>query len=793
MDDVIVVSTPEVKNQILKEISKEKQLVKATFRSFQDLIKDLVGEYRLDARIQLARSENISPELAEIKLKNSLIVSGKYQNRKIHDLLRIRNKYQSFLNLNPLSERLYHNRPLILVSCYEASDLFQKALSLIKEKTNLINYRFESNLKKQVILEFPDPKAEIEYLIQEVGKLLLEGVNPENIKIQNVPNTYFPYLREAFFLSDIALDIKKRTNLFEYEIVQEFLEGLSLYLESDLESGFSNALSPLGREAENILFALNEVLNKYLTLTYRVKDIYDDLVYQLKKTAIKPESYKNVISVADYQNEYQSSEDKIFILGFNQDLFPKTYKDDDYLLDFEREKLGLPTSRIRNREERLKGLLLINHSENPQISYALNHQGLRIPISSLISLMPGIEIKPGKRDEITYSLELDRLRLGKALDLYHRYRVITPDLYNLHATWPSIPYKTYLHDFTGVDHESLNKLLKRKLSYTAIDQYYRCGFLYYLERVLNIKREGNTSALFTGNLFHKCLELLVQGNFDNPEEFIKEAITKYLEENQKVPTAKEKFFLKKYLEIILLFYQYLETEKENSDLENFALEKSFNFELKDGFTFEGKIDKIQVLKFAGKDYAVVVDYKSGSADIDLNRIIYGLNMQIPLYFYLLKKAGYSFSFGGGYLQKVLPNNVFGRDPKLTYEEQFFKYFRKVGYSAKNNYILEAIDHNLGNQNSTLEGIRLTKDGYHAFSQRYLLTEDMFRELLLIIEEKIEEARSKISQGEFPINPKLSDKFDSCTYCQYRDLCFRDERDYQRLFEYKNLEFLKVKS
>ena len=73
--------------------------------------------------------------------------------------------------------------------------------------------------------------------------------------------------------------------------------------------------------------------------------------------------------------------------------------------------------------------------------------------------------------------------------------------------------------------------------------------------------------------------------------------------------------------------------------------------------------------------------------------------------------------------------------------------------------------------STLQGIRLTKSGFHANSLKYLLTEEVFQDILTEVAEKVELAQQSISQGEFPINPKLASKFDSCTYCPYRDLCF----------------------
>ena len=213
--------------------------------------------------------------------------------------------------------------------------------------------------------------------------------------------------------------------------------------------------------------------------------------------------------------------------------------------------------------------------------------------------------------------------------------------------------------------------------YTALDQYFRCRFLYYLERVLGISRVRNEEALFIGNLFHNLLEALLVEDPEEPEEFLKRKLAEYLQEENIELNAREEFFAGKYLEVLLRFRRFLKLEEETSSLKTVALEKSFRIPLRDGFVLEGKIDKIQSFSHDGEEYYVVVDYKSGNADIDLGRIVYGLNLQIPLYFYLLKHAGLSAKFGGGYLQRVLPNTVFGRDPRFSYEEQFFRFFRKT--------------------------------------------------------------------------------------------------------------------
>ena len=70
------------------------------------------------------------------------------------------------------------------------------------------------------------------------------------------------------------------------------------------------------------------------------------------------------------------------------------------------------------------------------------------------------------------------------------------------------------------------------LSYTAIDKYYKCGFLFYLENVLEIKRVGNEESLFIGSLVHDVLyEIFSAEKIDNLKEFMTGVVSDYLSKN----------------------------------------------------------------------------------------------------------------------------------------------------------------------------------------------------------------------------------------------------------------------
>ena len=128
---------------------------------------------------------------------------------------------------------------------------------------------------------------------------------------------------------------------------------------------------------------------------------------------------------------------------------------------------------------------------------------------------------------MSYVPKLEQIRLGKRLDLYYRYSETSPELFRLHSTWPEFAYRSYSHAYTGQS-EDLQAALPKTLSYTALDQYFRCRFLYYLERVLGISRVRNEEAS-SSETFHHLLEP-ARGGSEEPEEFLKRKLAEYLQE-----------------------------------------------------------------------------------------------------------------------------------------------------------------------------------------------------------------------------------------------------------------------
>ena len=246
--------------------------------------------------------------------------------------------------------------------------------------------------------------------------------------------------------------------------------------------------------------------------------------------------------------------------------------------------------------------------------------------------------------------------------------------------------------------------------------------------------------------------------------------------------------MRKELEFILatIKEQYQETE-----LTSALYEKRMLIPLnKDAsICFKGFIDKILYKKEQNRTVVAVIDYKTGNTSIDLSLCPLGLNMQLPIYLYLVKKSD-CFSkvkFAGFYLQKIL-SDIPTIDLKKSFLEQKKDALKLIGYSNSDEDILHTFD-NSYKDSRLIKGLNVKKDGtFGAYAK--VLSDDSFDKLTSKAEEKINEAICKIEKKCFEIAPKrVNDVNISCTFCKFRDICFRKEDDILDVAKDDKLTFL----
>lgn len=184
----------------------------------------------------------------------------------------------------------------------------------------------------------------------------------------------------------------------------------------------------------------------------------------------------------------------------------------------------------------------------------------------------------------------------------------------------------------------------------------------------------------------------------------------------------------------------------------------------------------------------IIDYKTGHNEIDLYNVLYGLSMQLPIYLYLVKKSNLfkNIRFTGFYLQQILSSEVTYSSVK-TYVEQKQDNMKLRGYSNSDLSILEVFIPDY-EDSQFVKSMKMTSKGFYHYAK--VLDDNKINNLVDYIDKKIIDARDKILDADFEINPKqISSQKIGCDFCKFRDICYRTNNDFVKLKENKSLDFL----
>ena len=101
------------------------------------------------------------------------------------------------------------------------------------------------------------------------------------------------------------------------------------------------------------------------------------------------------------------------------------------------------------------------------------------------------------------------------LDDLVKYDVMNDDI-NLLISNYHIPYMEYDNSYHTIDKDKLYKYLNNKLllSYTSLNNYYKCKFKYYLNHVLKINIIRDDFAILVGEVCHYILSCMDNDDFD---------------------------------------------------------------------------------------------------------------------------------------------------------------------------------------------------------------------------------------------------------------------------------------
>ena len=756
----VIVTNEYNKINILEKLTKEKRFNDNKFLSFKELKKKLFFDYDNRAIFFIMENYNVNINIAKIYLENMYFLKN-IDDKKVRFLMDVKKilDENKLLIYNEEFKKYINNQEVII---YGADELLNQDKLIL----NGINYKVinKENKNNEVnIYEAKDINEEVEFVVTNISKLINEGKNVNNIKII-ASKEYNKYLEFYFGLFNIPINIESENSFYSSNIASKFLK---LYDNLSIEE----AIVKLTNE-KNINDLIN-IVNKSVLVedkTLRKEFIIEDL----KQYKMKNESYKDAVTLHLLDEEF-SDEDYVFLLGFNIGNYPKIYKDEDFFSDNVKSDLGLDTSVERNRIEKKKCVNAIKNIHNLIITYNL-YNGEKVSYPSVLIEENNYDVLKVQIDRsISYSRLYSSICYAKDLDNLYKYNDEGKYL-SMYQNNLNISYREFNNKYTKIDKNLLKERLALgfTLSYTSLESFNECGFKYYLSKVMNLDLYLETFKTIIGKIVHHILEIGLENDID-----IELEISKFIKDLDFLFGARELFYIHKLSKELEFLLKYLKEQENFSSLKTYMFEKELCvYKEYDGINviFKGFIDKVMSTKYNDKEVIAVVDYKTGDKNIKLDTLNYGLNIQLPIYLYLLKKTD-EFKdsiIAGFYIERVL-NNVFNIDKNKSLEDLKKENLRLQGYTNSNETIISLLDQNYLDS-KMVKGLKFKKDGSFYASSKVLSNEDM-EKLIITVDEIINDAIRKIIEGEFFINPKVvNGKNVSCEFCKFKDICFKTKED-----------------
>ena len=772
-DNTIYVVPSNIKKNMLLELNKEK-LLNIKFISLEELIDKLTFTYDKEAIYYLTKKYNIKPEVAVTYLDN-LIYSSDIDDDNMIKLNNLKEELDKE-NLLVYGEDIetYLKDKSIEVYGYDYIPNFYKkyldkiGASIIPKENG--NYEHD-------IYEFPFIDDEIEYVATRIIDLINSGIDINKIKITNINDDYNEPIKRIFGLYNIPIDLGENTSIYNTLMIQDFI---NYYKDNDVDNCLDLLKEKYDLNDENNNFIYNKLISILNSYTFTDEKVIDNLIFDFKHTNTKNVLLKNKVEIISLKDNIFGDDEYVFLMNYNSSSIPVNYKDDDYLSDNTKKKIGLETSEELNKVERESDINIIKSIKNLVITYKL-----KTPYDDFIkSTLFDIESK--KVPIINkYSNKMNYFKLSNKLDNLIKFSSKDDDLDYLYSLYRDIKYRKFDNNFKGINKDDLLKLLNNKLSlsYSSMNNYYKCPFRYYMENVLYLSKEEKTFALDIGNIFHELLSKSFSEGFDLDSEFSK------VVESTTVP--KERFFLNKLKDELKFVIDTIKYQNTFSSLDK-ALYENKIYVNKSGsirLTFTGTIDKLLYKEEGEKAYIVIIDYKTGNPDINLTNTIYGLDMQLPVYLYLASnmKDIKNVEVIGFYLQHILDNEI-NKEKGKIYSNIKKDKLKLLGYTVDDESEIGLFDKNYPDS-EVIKSMKKNQDGSFSSNSK-LVSKNQIDGLIKLTEKHIDNAFKDILDAKFDIKPKrIGETLVSCTFCKYRDVCFRKEENIENLDVQEDLSFL----
>ena len=337
--------------------------------------------------------------------------------------------------------------------------------------------------------------------------------------------------------------------------------------------------------------------------------------------------------------------------------------------------------------------------------------------------------------EVTFSELLSHINNmnGSWYEVYQWYKNNPKYSYRLEKAlegleYTNLPEKISSHNVQKLYGDTLHTTVSR------LEQYKSCEFSYYLKYGLKLssKEKMDIKPVDTGSFMHDVVDTFFKENENIKEisdEELKQILDKIIEEKLSLPrnyiftaTAKYRNLVRRLKKVIFYSMKYIVQSLKNSEFDVMQTELEFGnntyppieMTLDDGkrVSITGKIDRIDIAKAPNGKYIRIIDYKSSTKDIELNKVIAGLQLQLLTYVDAITQKEEAEPAGALYFSLIEPKLASAKKEmsKEEIEQIIKKNYKMNGLVLADINVIKMMDKNLQTGKSEIIPVELNNSG-----------------------------------------------------------------------------------
>ncbi len=399
--------------------------------------------------------------------------------------------------------------------------------------------------------------------------------------------------------------------------------------------------------------------------------------------------------------------------------------------------------------------------------------------------------------EVTFSELLSHINNmnGSWYEVYNWYKNNPKYSYRLEKALEGLEY-TNLPE--KINKQNVQKLYGDTLHTTVsrLEQYKSCEFSYYLKYGLKLssKEKMDIKPVDTGSFMHDVVDTFFKENENVKgisDEELKKILDKIVEDKLSMPrnyiftaTAKYRNLVTRLKRVIFYSMKYIVQSLKNSEFDVMQTELEFGnntyppieMTLDDGkrVSITGKIDRIDIAKAPNGKYIRIIDYKSSTKDIELNKVIAGLQLQLLTYVDAITQKEKAEPAGALYFSLIEPKLASAKKEmsKEEIEQIIKKNYKMNGLVLADINVIKMMDKNLQTGKSDIIPVELNSSGEINYKNSKTVTKDEFENLQKYTIKLIKQISKEILDGNIDLKPyyALNNKKTPCSYCEYKSIC-----------------------